>query len=217
MGMAIHSTLLYEGGPDIASDAPQPRKMTAADDVTLVASARTGDMQAFEELVRRYRNDVYGLSYHFLRNREEAWDSSQEVFIKAHRSLKKFRGEASFKTWLLRITSNHCKDVLKKKRLRTVPLEDLALGDAASGDAGPRSQLQAEEIGAAIESALGELSVKHRTAFILREFEGLSYQEMAEVMNCNMGTVMSRLHHARKNLQRLLVGAGVVEGANDES
>ncbi|MBI3118345.1 MAG: sigma-70 family RNA polymerase sigma factor, partial [Candidatus Hydrogenedentes bacterium] len=184
----------------------------ASADTALVRRAQAGDVHAFESLVRLYRNDVYALSYHFLRNREEAWDVSQEVFIKVYRSLKHFRGEASFKSWLLRITANQCKDQLKKRRLDTVPFEDALKADAPGESLGPGRQSEASELGAVIERAVASLPPKHRTAFILREMEGLSYQEMAEAMGCNLGTVMSRLHHARKKLQEALAGMGVVEG-----
>lgn len=182
-------------------------------DAELVARARAGDYAAFEDLVRQYRNDVFALCYHYVRNREDAWDLSQEVFVKAHRALKGFRGDARFKTWLLRIASNRCKDFFKKRRLRTIALDqEEGTMEVLSPDAGPARQLEAKELGAAIRSALDTLPEKHRTAFVLREFEGLSYEEMSEVMGCSPGTVMSRLHNARKKLQSALITMGVVEG-----
>ncbi|GMW02313.1 MAG: DNA-directed RNA polymerase sigma-70 factor [Candidatus Hydrogenedentota bacterium] len=181
-------------------------------DVDLVQAARAGDFGAFEALVRRYRNDVYGLAYHFVRNREEAWDISQEVFIKAHRGLASFYKDASFKSWLLRITANQSKDVLKKRRLDTVSYNDaLDAGNDAQGDEGPGKRAELQELGCAITQALESLPFKHRMAFVLREFEGMSYEEMAAAMECNLGTVMSRLHHARKKLQQALQKMGVVE------
>ncbi len=188
-----------------------------SDDAALVSRAQTGDFRAFEELVRRYRNDVFALAYHFLRNREEAWDTSQEVFIKAHRSLKRFRGDASFKTWLMRITSNQCKDYLKKRRLSTVSYNDAIEAEHATSPVlGPSHAAEAQELGDAITKALDGLSFKHRTAFVLREFEGLSYEDMAQVMGCNVGTVMSRLHHARKKLQNSLQRMGFAGGNGNE-
>lgn len=183
-----------------------------AEDSDLVARARSGEEAAFEELVRRYRNDVYGLSYHFLRNREEAWDVSQEVFIKAYRSLGQFRGEAGFKTWVLRIAANHCKDHFKKRRVPTVSMDSLPTQDFFAGQSDPGQTLSNTELGAAIQQALDGLPAKHRMAFVLREFEDMSYKEMAEVMACSEGTVMSRLHHARKKLQSKLTLLGFVEG-----
>lgn len=183
-----------------------------ASDAELVSRAQTGEEAAFEELVRRYRNDVYGLSYHFLRNREEAWDVSQEVFIKAYRSLGRFRGEAGFKTWLLRIAANHCKDHFKKRRVPTVSMDAMPTQDLFPSDTDPGKQLRDNELGIAIQEALDSLPAKHRTAFVLREFEDMSYKDMAKVMNCSEGTVMSRLHHARKKLQNKLARLGFVEG-----
>ncbi|MCC6796140.1 MAG: sigma-70 family RNA polymerase sigma factor [Candidatus Hydrogenedentes bacterium] len=193
----------------------EPAKAEESTDVDarLVAQAQTGDFAAFEQLVRTYRNDVYGLAYHFLRNREEAWDISQEVFIKTHRSLARFRGDSSFKTWLMRITANQCKDYLKKRRLDAVPFnEEVETHDAPTGVLGPDASVEAHELGDAIKQALDALPFKHRTAFVLREFDGLSYEEMAQVMECNIGTVMSRLHHARKKLQNSLKRMGFSRG-----
>ncbi|HRI86957.1 MAG TPA: sigma-70 family RNA polymerase sigma factor [Candidatus Hydrogenedentes bacterium] len=213
MSAALDFTVFYEditGQP--AMEVVKGQDLADAD-ARLVNAARTGDFAAFEELVRRYRNDVYGLAYHFLRNREEAWDVSQEVFIKAHRSLARFRGDSSFKTWLMRITANQCKDFLKKRRLDAVPFDEaIESHDAASGILGPDTKVEANELGEAITKALEALPVKHRTAFVLREFEGLSYEEMATVMDCNLGTVMSRLHHARKKLQTSLARMGFSRG-----
>lgn len=211
MSVSQEAVLRYDSVSMEARHTAHTAPAEAADDRVLADSARQGDMAAFEELVRRYRNDVFALSYHFVRNREEAWDISQEVFIKAYRSLKWFRGDASFKTWLMRITANHCKDQFKKRRLDTLPFEDGMKNEAPARVATPKEQLEAAELGAAIEQAVDMLPAKHRTAFVLREYEGLSYQDMAKVMRCNMGTVMSRLHHARKKLQNTLIRMGVVE------
>lgn len=224
MSVPLDVVLLYDTGPldsDEQGRCAQARAAAAAPDgaadAGLVARARRGEYAAFEELVRRYRNDVVGLAYHYLRDREEAWDISQEVFVKVHGSLGRFRGDASFKTWILRITANRCKDYFKKRRLKTVVFDEAApggrgAGDLASGIPGPAEALEARELGEAIQAALDTLPEKHRTAFVLREFEGLSYEEMAGVMGCRMGTVMSRLHHARKKLRKALAGIGAPSG-----
>lgn len=212
MSIAMDVSLLFD---NIAADE-EPVETRAvprdASEAELVARAQTGDEPAFEELVRRYRNDVYGLSFHFLRNREEAWDVSQEVFIKAYRSLKRFRGDSGFKTWLLRITANHCKDHFKKRKLATVSIDALPTQDFFAGPGDPEKSLRNSELGQAIEEAMNSLPPKHRLAFVLREFEDMSYKEMAQVMQCSEGTVMSRLHHARKKLQNTLARLGFVEG-----
>lgn len=217
MSIPLEITFLYD---TVAVDEKRDRTRESikdADDAQIVIWARNGDYAAFEELVRRYRNDVFALSYHYLRNREEAWDISQEVFIKVHKALKTFRGEASFKTWLLRITANRCKDFFKKRRLKTVAFDEAIGTDGPVPiSPGPEKALANQELGQSIQAAVDDLSEKHRTAFVLREYEGLSYEEMAEVMGCSLGTVMSRLHHARKKLQTALRSMGVVEGTGHE-
>jgi len=189
-----------------------PNEVRSAEDSALVEWAQAGNAPAFEELVRRYRNEVFALSYHFVRQRDTAWDLSQEVFIKAYRSLRWFRGDAGFKTWLMRIAANQCKDHLKKRRLKTASLDERLRTEAPSSIERPDAALEARELGEAIERAVAALLPKHQVAFVLREYEGLSYDEMARVMQCSPGTVMSRLHHARKKLQHALVSMGVMEG-----
>ena len=211
MAILLDAAFLYNQAS--VDNHTQNREMGVRDaaDAVLVSRAREDDFRAFEELVRRYRNEVFRLAYHFIRNREDAWDISQEVFIKVYKSLHGFRGDAQFKTWVLRITANQCKDYWKKRRLHTVALsEALQAEDTSTSGASPGQGLEAEEIGHAIEAALQKLSHKHRTAFILREFEGMTYEEMAQVMHCSLGTVMSRLFHARKKLQTTLADMGIV-------
>ena len=217
MGISLDAAFLYDitsvkndGQNSGARNGLRTREMS---DAGLVSRARTGDLSAFEELVRRCRNDVFRLCYHFTRNREEAWDLSQEAFVKSYSGLGRFRGEANFKTWVLRIAANQCKDFLKKRRLPTVGLNGAVRSDYASSSVRePDHMMEADEIGRAIESALDGLPMKHRTAFILREYEGMTYDEMAHVMNCNLGTVMSRLHHARRKLQHRLYAMGIAPG-----
>ncbi len=214
MGMPLSLRFRYPSGAVTTTNAISAVPLREAEDSGLVAQARSGDYRAFEELVRRYRNDVFALSYHYVREREEAWDLTQEVFMKAHGGLKRFRGDSSFKTWLLRITANRCKDFFKKRKLRTVALEtpDGQILDAPASTQQPDQRAESQELGVAIDAALKSLPEKHRTAIVLRELQGLSYEAMAEVMQCSLGTVMSRLHHARKKMQRALSDMGVVEG-----
>ncbi len=213
MSMLMAAPMRYDTASVAEHELQIPARSRADED--LVAQARTGDAVAFEELVRRYRNDVYALSYHYVRNREEAWDISQEVFIKSYRSLAGFRGEAGFKTWLMRITANQCKDYLKKRRLPTVDLGEEDHERFAGDSPDPGAQADAAELGKVIEQAIEALPEIHKTAFVLREYHDLSYQEMADVMQCNVGTVMSRLHHARRKLQQALLQTGVLEGRNN--
>lgn len=185
-------------------------------DAGLIARAQAGDISAFEDLVRRYRNEVYALCFYFTRNREDAWDLSQEVFIKAWRALSRFRGDSSFKTWLMRIAANHSKDHLKKRRIQLTEYDDALQVPDNRDNRTPRSEAEAKEIGTAIDAAVRQLPPKLQMAFILREYQGLSYQEMAEVMACNMGTVMSRLFNARRRLQQILAPLGLLEGYSND-
>lgn len=213
MSVPLETGLMYDRG--LVGDDHQENNVAARDEgeTRLVERARAGNVEAFEELVRRYRNDVFALSYHYVRNREDAWDLSQEVFIKAYRGLKRFRGDASLKTWLMRITANRCKDYFKKRKLKTVAMDEaIERRQPADRSRNPDQALAASELGEAIQKALEQLPEKQRTAFVLREFEGLSYEQMAGVMACSTGTVMSRLYHARQKLQNALTRMGVVEG-----
>lgn len=190
---------------------------TGPADKDLVDRARAGDQDAFRELFQRYHRRVYSLAYGVLHNTDDALDVVQEGFIKAHRYLDKFEGHSSFYTWLYRIVMNLSIDHLrKKKRARHVDFND-ALGhgddDAASDVAllprilgqNPGKSLARKEIREQIGQALDTLSDKHRAVLIMREVEGMSYEEMAQAMECSKGTIMSRLFHARKNMQKRLL------------
>lgn len=217
MSMAVQYTAWREARPEADSALARRCDRTEPSDAELAGRAQTGDCEAFERLVRRYRNMVFALCFRLVGRREDAWDLSQDVFLKAYKGLKGFRGEASFKTWLMRITANRCKDFLKKRRLTTVAYEDALRADEAPSPApDPSRALEANEVGAAIAGAVQALSPKHRTAFVLREIEGLAYEEMARVMGCTLGTVMSRLHYARKKIQAALLRQGVVEEMHHE-
>lgn len=184
-------------------------------DLELVARCRDGDRDAYRLLVERYQRRVYGIAIGVLKNPEDAMDVTQDVFVKVYKNLGSFKGDSSFYTWLYRVCVNLCIDhVRKAKRARSVEYDDGIARDDGGEDAAPlvadtahmhpgkaaeRSQLRD-----AIAAALDQLSENHRTIIILREVEGLSYEEIAEAMECHVGTVMSRLHHARKNLQKAL-------------
>ena len=194
-------------------------------DLELVAQARGGDADAFRKLFNRYHRRVYSLALGMLRNPDDALDVVQDAFLKAHRHLDRFAGQSSFYTWLYRIVMNLSIDHLRKqKRARHVDYED-ALGNQASdeqvGDAAllpsilghnPGKSLMRKEIRDHLGQALDKLSDNHRAVLLMREIEGLSYEEMAQVMECSKGTIMSRLFHARRNMQKHLL---VVMGEKD--
>ena len=189
------------------------RDATAAnvDDHDLVRATRGGDRDAFRTLFERYHRRAYALAYGVLRNQDDALDVVQDAFIKAHEHLDKFEGTSSFYTWLYRIVMNLAIDLLRKRR-RVAPVE-LDVLDSGVDDSllpklfggNPGRALLDKEIRARIDEALGELSENHRTVLVLRELEGLSYEEMARAVGCSKGTIMSRLFHARRNMQKRLV------------
>jgi RNA polymerase sigma-70 factor (ECF subfamily) len=187
-----------------------------AEDLALVTAVKGGDKRAFKVLMQRYQRKVYAVAYGFLRNQEDALDVVQESFIKVHRYIGKFEGNSSFYTWLYRIVANLCIDHLRKaKRHRDVEFDDGLRHDgkdeppsdllphlAQFGD--PSDMLRRKEILAAVEASLEHLSDKHRAVIVMRELQGMSYEEMAQAMKCSKGTIMSRLFHARRNMQKLL-------------
>ncbi|MCK6555011.1 sigma-70 family RNA polymerase sigma factor [Candidatus Binatia bacterium] len=183
-------------------------------DGDLVRAVRHGDRDAFRVLVERYQRKVTAVALGMVRNREDALDIAQETFVKAFESLQNFKGDSSFYTWIYRIVVNLAIDFRRRERRRpTVPIEEPA---NAEGDRGytlqlkeerladPFEQAQAREIGARVAAAVDELTPDHKAVILLREVEGLSYEEISRVMQCSKGTVMSRLHYARKKLQKKL-------------
>lgn len=169
-------------------------------------------MAAFDQLVTRYRGRVYALIYHIVRNESDAWDLAQDAFIKAWKALPKFEGQASFFTWLYRISHNVALDWLRARKVRgDVEFDDTLEKSVAAGattapraEARPDDRLSHQELGQRLQAALAQLSPEHRGVIHLREIEGRSYEEIAEITGCTLGTVMSRLFYARKKLQALL-------------
>lgn len=187
------------------------KEHSAADDRPLVRAAQRGDMKAFEELVARHRDKIYARAYSMMRNEEEAIDLSQEAWVKGWQRLRQFQGESSFGTWLTRIVINLCLDQLRKqKRQRTESIE--AMSEESGGverqmpvvTVNPTAGLERGELRQRIDRALGQLSYEHRTVLVLHEFEELEYKEIAKVMECSIGTVMSRLFYARRKMAALL-------------
>lgn len=176
-------------------------------------AAKRGDRDAFRTLFERYHRRAYALAFGVLRHPDDALDVVQDAFIKAHKYLDKFEGNSSFYTWLYRIVMNLAIDHLRKhRRVRPVELDEQRLDEAVDESLLPRllggnpgRALLDKEIRGRIDQALGELSDNHRSVLIMRELEGMSYEEMAQAMGCSKGTIMSRLFHARKNMQKRLV------------
>ncbi|HWP64984.1 MAG TPA: sigma-70 family RNA polymerase sigma factor [Candidatus Limnocylindria bacterium] len=188
----------------------------ASSDWDLVQQARRGDREAFRALVERYQHKVTALATGMLRNRDDALDVVQDTFTKAYQSLDRFKGESSFYTWLYRITLNQCIDYQRRAaRMPSAPLEasetpeESPTINAARDDAGrddPLQRVHEVEVGQRIRQAIDELTPEHRAVILLREVEGLSYEEISRALECPKGTVMSRLHYARRQLQARLRG-----------
>ena len=178
-------------------------------DQILVEKVQSGDVAAFDELVRKYRERLYGVIYNLTSNREDAADLTQEAFIKAFSSIGRFKGKSAFFTWLYRIGVNTALSHLKRNRYRhffslehiqeegshAQVLETLAAKHKSEKGA-LLSELQEK-----LNEAMQKLSPKHRTVVVLFEIEGLSHQEIADIVGCSVGTVRSRLHYAKQQLQ----------------
>src|SRR2546426_1397359 len=183
----------------------------AGDDRTLVKAAQAGDAKAFRALVERYQRRVVQLALAMTKDADEAMDISQETFVRVHRYLPSFKGDSSFFTWTYRIAVNLCLDAGRKKG-RSEPVEfderqaevEAAMDPPSAALAGPQKAALNRELAGKIEEALAGLSENHRAILLLREVEGLSYEELAKVLGIRKGTVMSRLFHARLKMQSKL-------------
>src|SRR5262245_54072202 len=200
--------------PDVPAGSPspaiEPEPSSTVDERELIQRCIDGDSSAFEPLVERYRQRVWRLAYQILRDREEAWDCAQEAFVRAFHSLGSFRSQSAFYTWLFRITVNVATDRQRARAAQArafgaerVPEEEWGRITPDSGPRPDQSASQSEQR-ERIREALEALPPKARTIIMLSDVEGLSYREIAEVLGCPIGTVMSRLHNARKRLKALL-------------
>ena len=200
---------------DVAEETAS--EISANADRVLVERAKGGDLDAFRSLVEKYQARAHSIAMGVISNRDDAEDIVQDAFLKAYRNLASFRGQSSFYTWFYRIVFNLAIDLSRKRYRRS----ESSLGDDgtldalnlhSSEDSGnllgsvptPDQVLNRNDIAAGIRKAIEGLSAEHRAVIVLREIEGLSYTEISEVVGCSKGTVMSRLHHARKRLQRSL-------------
>jgi RNA polymerase sigma factor (sigma-70 family) len=178
----------------------------------LVRLARRGDLTAYDELVRRYQERIYATVYHMTSNHEDANDLTQESFIKAYSALKSFKGGSSFYTWLYRIAVNKTINFLKQRRNKHhISLNDLDFNaehdpDLVSliSDKTPHREVNLGELQKKLNEALLKLSEPHRMVVVLHDVQGVSHEEIAEIVGCNIGTVRSRLFYARQQLQGYL-------------
>ena len=180
--------------------------MTAAEtDQQLVVRVQKGDLRAFDLLVLKYQHKIFSLIGRYVHDADEVQDVAQEAFIKAYRALPKFRGDSQFYTWLYRIAVNTAKNHLVS-RSRRPPGSDVEVEDAEYYEGGgalrdienPENALFGAELKQVVEAAIGDLPADLRTAVTLREFDGLSYEDIADIMDCPVGTVRSRIFRARE-------------------
>jgi RNA polymerase sigma factor (sigma-70 family) len=185
---------------------------TMPDDLELVRRVQGGNLPAYDELVRRYQERIYATLYHMTSNHEDANDLAQESFIKAFQAIRSFKGDSSFFTWLYRIAVNKTINFLKQRRNRGhMSLNDLDLNAehdpalvALISDKTPRRDLNLTELQEKLNAALLKLSEDHRLVVTLHDIQGLSHEQISKIMDCNVGTVRSRLFYARQQLQGFL-------------
>ncbi|MEZ4392075.1 MAG: sigma-70 family RNA polymerase sigma factor [Polyangiales bacterium] len=203
--------------PDEVNPSEQkPSKASAshdrAIDRSLIERAAKGDSRAFRELVDRHQRKAHAVAYGVVRNVDDAREVTQDAFMRVYRHLDDFEGQASFSTWLYRIVVNLSIDLIRRRSPRKhLELDDRTELDGAPhellpfrGDRDPLVSLERGRIVESVQQCLDQLPPYHRTIIVLREVEGLSYEEIAEAMQVPKGTVMSRLFHARRKMQRLL-------------
>lgn len=177
------------------------------DEAELIERAKKGDTRAFGTLVERYQRRVIGVAMAVVHNQEDALELAQETFVRAFQSVGKFESRSSFSTWLYRIAANIAIDFRRRERRHPTMRGEEAENEilrlpSKLGDS--FKEAQRSEMSRRIRDALAELTQEHRAAILLREVEGLSYDEISEVMQCPRGTVMSRLHYARNHLREIL-------------
>lgn len=189
--------------------ASPERRLEADSDLEIVRQVQAGEVAAFDKLIHKYRERLYGVIYNLTSNREDAADLTQEAFIKAFQSINRFQGQSAFFTWLYKIGVYNTLTHLRKSRLRSFfSLEKLQedhadpeLLNRLTDRSGADRDAYLRELQEKLNEALQKLSIKHRTVITLFEIDGLSHSEIAEIMDCSEGTVRSRLHYAKQFLQ----------------
>lgn len=198
--------------PTPATEAAGSATTPDPDDLELVRRAQNEDANAYDQLIRRYQERIYATVYHMSANHEDANDLVQETFIKAFRAIKSFKGDSSFYTWIYRIAVNKTINFLKQRKNRVhMSLNDLDFNaehdpDLVSliSERTPRRDLNLAELHEKLNAAMMQLSEQHRMVVTLHDIQGLSHEEIGKIMDCNVGTVRSRLFYARQQMQALL-------------
>ena len=190
--------------------------MTREEELQIIAQVLAGDKNAYEPLVLEHQTRIYNLALRILGNETDAWDAAQEAFLRAYTNLADFRGESRFGVWLYRLTNNICLDILRKQKRRpAVSLDAMESEDGENETLqipderfSPQAELEKKELRAAVSRAMNQLPEEYRQILSLREIGGLSYVELAGILNLETGTVKSRLNRARKKLCALLLRDG---------
>ncbi len=186
--------------PENKENMEVPKILKLDDDFSLIKRFIDGEEEIFDELVRRHKEKVRNIIYLTLNDRNYVDDIAQDVFITVYRSLKNFRFESQFTTWLYRVTVNKCKDYLRRKNIRKIILPFKDTQEDPGYEISPESS-DTKEI---IQQAIAKLPDKMRIPLVLKDIEGFSYQEIAETMQCEIGTVKSRIFRAREGLKKIL-------------
>jgi len=197
---------------NVPADSHKEANSVQVEEVELVSRARKGDLGAYDQLVQRYQERVYATIYHMTSNHEDANDLAQEAFIKGFQALKSFKGGSSFYTWVYRIAVNKTINFLKQRKNRSqMSLNDLDFNAehdpdlvALISDKTPRREAGLAELQEKLNEAMQKLSEPHRLVVTLHDVQGLSHEEIAKIMDCNIGTIRSRLFYARQQLQGFL-------------
>ncbi len=214
--------MMNKSNDETSNGTRDPAGTAAADDFSndpegdfrLVALAQSGDTRAYDQLVTRHRGRIFAMIRNMIHQEADAWDLSQEVFIKAWNALPRFEAKARFSTWLYRIAHNVVYDFTRKRKVESAgelndeifsreKIDSASMTTPAGGEA-PDDTMEHGELRVKIETALKKLSPEHREVVVLKDVQGLSYKEIAVAMSSTLGTVMSRLFYARQKLQTLL-------------
>ncbi|MCC5911761.1 MAG: sigma-70 family RNA polymerase sigma factor [Clostridiaceae bacterium] len=191
------------------------------DEKTLIEKSQKGDVESFEILITSYQKTAFNIAYRMLGNFEDANDITQEAFIKVYKSIDKFKGESSFTTWLYAIVNNICLDFLRKKKKIKIISIDKSQGnenyqrEIPDETNTPEVLFEKKEVRRTVQDAINQLKDEHRTIIILRDIQGFSYEEIAEILDISTGTVKSRISRARRSL-KVIIGNGLKVTTGEE-
>ncbi|MEA4854134.1 MAG: sigma-70 family RNA polymerase sigma factor [Christensenella sp.] len=175
-----------------------------------ILDAQKGDSEAFCALIEKYEKRIYNIAYKFMQNSSDAQDAAQDAIIKMYGNIQKFSFQSAFPTWMYRVVANTCLDLLRKKKaMITVSTEEYE-NNAVSREGNPEAEAENNDLGQNIRMAVQELNEKYRLVLVLKDMEGLKYEEVAEILKITPGTVKSRLFRAREKLRKLLMERNLI-------